>query len=115
MRFGDVLKTKDKEGKEKHVPTIELKECAECEKDIIVIEVGKEVAHPNTVEHHIKWIQLYGLKKDNNQVIHLGSFDLGPAFARPKISTYIKTADFKTLLALEYCNLHGVWENSVDV
>ena len=115
MRFGDILKTKEKEGKEKHIPVIELKKCTECGDDIIVLEVGKEVAHPNTIEHHIKWIQLYGVKKDNNQVIHLGSFDLGPTFARPKVTTHIKTAEFKTLLALEYCNIHGVWENSIDI
>lgn len=114
MRFGDILNTKEKEGKEKHVPVIEIKKGAEGGEDLINITVGKEVPHPNTIEHHIKWIQFYGVKK-TNQVIHLGTFDIGPTYAAPKVTTYVKTSEFKTLIALEYCNIHGVWENSLDI
>jgi superoxide reductase len=25
----------------------------------VTVTLGKEIAHPNTTEHHIRWIQLY--------------------------------------------------------
>jgi len=31
--------------------------------DIVRVVVGHEVPHPNTPEHHISWIELYGVKK----------------------------------------------------
>jgi len=114
MRFGDILKTQEREGKEKHVPVIEVKKCPDCGENQVTVIVGKEIAHPNTVEHHIKWIQLYGVKRDG-QVIHLGTYDLGPVYATPEVTAHVKTADFKTLYALEYCNIHGVWENSLEL
>ena len=114
MRFGEVLKTKVSEGKEKHIPVIELQKCAECGEDVVVTTVGKETPHPNTIEHHIKWIQLYGLKKDN-QLLHLGTFGLGPAYTAPEVTAHLKTAELKTIFALAYCNIHGVWENSLEI
>jgi superoxide reductase len=114
MRFGEILKTQETEGKEKHVPVVEIKKGAEGSEDTVMIMVGKEVPHPNTVEHHIKWIQLHGVKQ-NGQVIHLGTFDLGPVYVSPKVITHVKLDEFKTLFALEYCNIHGLWENSIEV
>lgn len=114
MRFGEILKTREAEGKEKHVPEIEIKKCPECEEDTVTVTVGKEVPHPNTVEHHIEWIQLYGLKR-SGQVVHLAMFDLGPTYTSPKVITHIKVEEFKTLYALEYCNIHGLWENSLEL
>ena len=46
--------------KEKHVPVIDCGDrVKEGENLQVTITVGKEVAHPNTTEHHIRWIQLY--------------------------------------------------------
>ena len=114
MKFGDLLKGADKEGKEKHVPFIEVKDSDECGDTRVDIIVGKEVAHPNTVEHHIAWIQLYGVK-DGGQVVHLLSADLGPVVANPCAHVCINREGLKSLVALEYCNMHGVWENSIDL
>lgn len=36
--------------------------------DVVRVVVGKAVPHPNTVEHHIEWIELYGVKKDGQVV-----------------------------------------------
>ena len=45
---------------EKHVPVIE---CPDQVKNgelfHIKTSIGKEIAHPNTTEHHIRWISLY--------------------------------------------------------
>ncbi|MFC1859981.1 desulfoferrodoxin family protein [Chloroflexota bacterium] len=72
MQFKDILKTAESEGKEKYVPVIEIgKGRGEGGADIIHVVVGKETSHPNTVEHHIDWIELFGVKRDG-QVINLG-------------------------------------------
>ena len=63
MKFGEILKSKEAEGKEKHVPIIEIDKEARKGVEIVRVIVGKEVPHPNTVEHHIDWIELYGVKK----------------------------------------------------
>ena len=65
MRFHDILKGMESEGKEKHVPVIEIgKGKGEGGADIVHVVVGKETPHPNTVEHHIDWIELFGVKQD---------------------------------------------------
>ncbi|GAG54678.1 unnamed protein product, partial [marine sediment metagenome] len=43
---------------EKHVPAIDIKGV----KDgvaVVKVTVGKEIAHPNTTNHHIKWMDLF--------------------------------------------------------
>lgn len=114
MKFGDLVKGAVSEGKEKHVPVIEVKKCASCPETEVTIIVGKEVKHPNTAEHHIAWIQLYGVK-ENGQLVHLFHGDIAPVVAEPCAHICIKTEGLKKLIALEYCNLHGVWENCVEL
>jgi len=114
MKFGEILKGADKEGKEKHVPIIELDKCDSEVPNVVRVIVGKEVPHPNTVEHHIAWIELYGIKKEG-QVIFLGRAEFAPSFTKPNARFYVNVADFKEFIALEYCNIHGVWENTLAV
>jgi superoxide reductase len=45
------------------------------------VVVGKEVPHPNTVDHHIAWIELYGVKK-NGQVMNLGRVDFALTYTK---------------------------------
>ena len=114
MSFADILKGADKEGKEKHVPVIEIDKCSSDEPNIVRVIVGKEVPHPNTVEHHIAWIELYGVKKEG-QVICLGKVDLAPVYSKPNVRFYVPVKEFKSFYALEYCNIHGVWESMLEV
>ena len=82
---------------------------------MVRVIVGKELPHPNTIEHHIVWIELYGVKKDG-QAVNLGKVDLVPVYTDPNIGFRINGInDFKTFYALEYCNVHGVWQNSIEV
>ena len=113
MKLGDLIKGGAQEGKEKHVPTIELVECKECGGRGVKVTVGKEVAHPNTVEHHIKWIALFGVK--GGLAVHVATFDLGPTFGHPKVAAHMETKDFAELIAVAYCNIHGLWENSLSL
>ncbi len=115
MRFGDILKSPEAEGKEKHVPVIELgKGKGEGEADIIHVIVGKEVPHPSTAEHHIAWIEVFGVKK-SGQVIDLGRSSFAPGYTNPNIRFQVPVAEFKSFCALAYCNIHGVWQNCLDI
>jgi len=113
MRIGDLFKTEAQEGKEKHVPVIELVACPDCGEKIVKVTVGKEVPHPNTIEHHIKWIALYGVK--GKIAVHVGTFDLGPTYGVPIVTAHVNLGEFSELIAVEYCNIHGLWESSLTI
>jgi len=83
MKFAEILKSPEAEGREKHVPVIEIgKGKGEGGADIVHVVVGKETPHPNTVEHHIAWIELFGVKRDG-QVINLGRAAFAPPTPTP--------------------------------
>lgn len=121
-RVGDLHQTADWK-KEKHVPVIK---CAdEVPKDEIFrvdISLGAEVAHPNTTEHHIRWIQLYFKPETGNFSYQVGNFeftahgestrgpDTGPVYTHHSVSTEMKTDQPGELVATSYCNIHGLWE-----
>ena len=113
MKLGELIKGGSQEGKEKHVPVIELINCNECGPNAVKITVGKETAHPNTLEHHIKWIALFGVK--NGVAVHITTFDLGPTFGVPTVVTHVNMEGLSELIAVEYCNLHGLWESSLTL
>ncbi len=115
MKFQELVKGIDEQAestlKEKHVPVIEIeKEKGVSGMDIVRVYVGKETPHPNKVEHHIAWIALFGVKKDNDQVINLGRSSFAPIHTNHNAAFEIRTDDFKTLCATEYCNIHGHWK-----
>jgi len=115
MKFEDILKDKDSEGKEKHVPVIEIgRGRGEESAEIVHVVVGKEVPHPNTTEHHIAWIEVYGVKKDG-QVVNLGRSAFAPGFTNPNVRFQVPLSEFKAFCALSYCNIHGLWENCIEV
>lgn len=114
-RFGEIITSPESEGKEKHVPIIDAPEQVGADEPFqVTVSVGKEVPHPNTVEHHIKWIQLYTQVEGRNP-IHVATFDLGPTIAEPKVTLTMKLEKPATLYAVAYCNIHGVWDYSIDV
>jgi superoxide reductase len=115
MEIGDLMKGRVSEGKEKHVPEIEISKSHGSDvDDTVSVIIGKEVTHPNTVEHHIVWLELFGVKHDG-QVVDLGRAEFGPTFAAPLARFRVNVADFKALFALSYCNIHGLWKNIVEL
>jgi superoxide reductase len=110
MQFADILKSPSEEGKEKHVPTIEVDKGT----NTVSVIVGKEVPHPNTIEHYIVWAELYGVKQEG-QVISLGRVTFAPSYTSPNAVFTVPVDQFKSLCALEYCNIHGLWQNCVEV
>jgi superoxide reductase len=115
MDFPAIIKTGKDEGKEIHVPTITIDKGHKERRDIVRVVVGHEALHPNTPEHHIEWIELYGVKKDNDQVINLGRAAWAPVYSNPNVRFQINQIEhFKTFHALAYCNIHGLWGNSLE-
>ena len=113
---------------EKHVPAIECPgKVAAGEAFEIKLSVGKAIAHPNTTEHHISWITLYYQPDGSKFVYQVGHYEFsahgqstsgpneGPVYTAPHIITTLKVDKPGTLLALAYCNIHGLWESSVEI
>lgn len=102
---------------EKHVPIIKApKKVKSREEFEVIINVGENVPHPNTIEHHIKWIQVFAeIDGRPYNPVHIATFDFGPTIAEPKVKFRMKLSKPANLIALEYCNLHGLWENSVKI
>jgi superoxide reductase len=110
MGFAQFIKAPATEGKEKHIPDLSL---SESEIGTVVnVQVGKEILHPTTKEHHIEWVQLFGEAQDG-KFVQIAALNFGKGTSLPSGSVVIKKEDYKSLVAVSYCNLHGVWENSL--
>ena len=127
MKFANVMKTDDWK-KEKHVPVIDCQDKVKQGETLAVeISVGKEIAHPNTTEHHIRWIKLYFMPVDGKFVYELANFSFdahgesvdgankGPSYTEPFGKALVKLQSSGTLLATAYCNIHGIWESSKQI
>ena len=114
--------------KEKHVPVIECPESVAADELFDVkVTLGKEVAHPNTTEHHIRWIALYFLPEGAKFTFQVARFELtahgestdganeGPVYTNHQATASMKVAKGGTLLAMAYCNIHGLWESSLTL
>ena len=114
MRFGKLLQ-KDAPGWEKHLPAVKIEKCAQCSCPIVKVTVGKETPHPNKLEHHIKYVNLYAKEEGDRPAVTVGKADFGPTFAEPKVTFNVMLQKTSELIAVEYCNIHGLWDNSVKV
>jgi superoxide reductase len=114
--------------KEKHVPVIELPDgIKKGEFFSIEVSIGKEVAHPNKTEHHIRWIDIYFKPDDAKFPYQIGKAEFtahgesveGPdtssVYTHHRISLSFKTEKSGTILASSYCNIHGLWQNSKKI
>ncbi|HUX14158.1 MAG TPA: class II SORL domain-containing protein [Spirochaetia bacterium] len=126
-KIGDYTQTADFKS-EKHAPVIECPNAIKAgEKVTISASVGKEIAHPNTTEHHISWIQLYFQPEGdkftqqlsvNEFVAHGASAkgaNQGIAFTEPAVSATVTLKQSGTIHALSYCNIHGLWESTKEI
>lgn len=113
---------------EKHVPAIEVKGAYQKGEAVaFTASVGKEIPHPNTTEHHIAWISVYFLPKGEKftyQVARVefnthGGSTLGlntsTIYTEPRYSGSFKTEKSGTIIAVAYCNIHGLWESSQEI
>jgi superoxide reductase len=114
--------------KEKHAPVIEAPEKIKKGEAVIVkASVGKEIAHPNTTAHHIRWIEVYFLASGEKFPLQIGRCEFvshgesgqGPdtstVYTAPEVSLKFKTDKSGTILASSYCNIHGLWQGSREI
>ena len=114
MVFSEIIKTEKDKGKEKHVPRITVDKGHIGRQDMVRVSVGRDLEHPSWVEHYIVWIELYGVKKDNDQVVNLGRAACAPVYSNPNVRFHVnQIKDFKSFHALVYCNVHGLWANTL--
>jgi superoxide reductase len=116
MKLGDVIIAPEHEGKEKHVPHIEAPaRVKKGERFQVTVHVGKETPHPNKLEHHIEWVQLFAKEDGDRPVIHVASAQFGPTYGEPITTFTVMLQKTSELIATEQCNIHGLWDNSVRV
>lgn len=114
--------------KEKHVPVIDAPEKIKKGENVAIsVTVGKEIAHPNTTEHHIAWIDVYFHTEGDKFPSNLGRFEFwahgastdGPntstVYTHPSVTLTFKTEKPGTIFALSHCNVHGLWTNSHEL
>lgn len=113
---------------EKHVPVIEVSDKVKKGELIsITVSVGKEIPHPNTTSHHIRWIGVYFLALGEKFPYQIGKAEFsahgesvqGPdtstVFTHPEIVLKFKTDKPGLILASSYCNIHGLWQSSREI
>ncbi|MFH1239492.1 MAG: class II SORL domain-containing protein [bacterium] len=113
---------------EKHVPVIEAPEAVKKGEFFkVTVTVGKEIPHPNTTEHHIRWISVYYLPKNEKFPYEIGRFEFNvhgestqgmntsTVYTHPEVTLSFKTDKPGTLRALSYCNIHGLWQNASEL
>ncbi|OGX25400.1 MAG: hypothetical protein A3J51_04225 [Omnitrophica WOR_2 bacterium RIFCSPHIGHO2_02_FULL_45_21] len=114
--------------KEKHVPVIEVpSQVKKGEFISLTVSVGKEIPHPNTTSHHIRWIEVFFLPAGEKFPYELGRFEFnshgesaqGPdtstVFTHPEAVLKFKTDKSGVIFASSSCNIHGLWQNSKEI
>ena len=126
MKICDYVQSGDWKG-EKHVPSIAAPETVKAgEAFNVELCVGKEISHPNTANHYIKWIKLFFVQDGGKFAIELATLNFdahaesmtetpGPALTNPCSTVSVTLAAGGTLIAQSYCNLHGLWESAAKV
>ena len=125
--FKDLFQSADWKA-EKHVPVIDAPDVVpKGEFFHVKVTLGKEVAHPNKTEHHIRWIDVYFHPEGAKFPFQIGKADFtshGESPEGPDSSTvythHEATLSFKTdrpgtIYASSFCNIHGVWYNSKKI
>jgi len=125
--FGERIQQADWK-KEKHVPAIEApSEVKAGELFQVKVSLGKEIAHPNTTEHHISYITLYFHPEGGKFTHQVGHFEFsahgesaagpnqGPVYTNHEVAVSLKVGQAGTLHAVALCNIHGLWESSQEI
>jgi superoxide reductase len=100
---------KKSELEQKHAPVIEAPATVKAGEPFAVTVTVGEVLHPMTVAHAIQWIELFAGNEPAGRV------DFRPGFNLPKATFHLTLDKPVTLVAREYCNLHGLWESRREV
>ena len=114
--------------KEKHVPVIEIEDTPKKNEPIhVIVSVGREKKHPNTTAHHISWIRLLfypdgekfpidiGLVEFNSHGASTSGSDTSTVYTEPTATFVFRTEKPGKLIAISYCNIHGLWSGEKEL
>ncbi len=123
-QMGEFFQTADWKT-EKHVPVIECPGKVQSgELFSLKATIGKEIAHPNTTEHHIRWITIYFHPEGDKFPCEVGHFEFsshgesvegpnkGAVYTHHEVTAVLKISKPGTIYALSLCNIHGLWQSS---
>ena len=126
-RIGDLFQTADSKT-EKHVPVIDCPTTVSPGKAFEVkLSIGKEIPHPNSVRHHIRWMKLFFQPDGEKTAYEVAGFEFGShgetapdldkelIYNEPRATVRLTIDRPGALLAISYCNIHGLWENAAEV
>jgi superoxide reductase len=126
-QFGELFQAADWKI-EKHVPVIDCPEQVKADEFFPVkVTLGKEVAHPNTTEHHIRWISIYFQAEGEKFPYQIGHFEFsahgesaeGPnkstIYTHHEVSLSMKTSKPGVIYASALCNIHGLWQSQREI
>lgn len=91
----------------KHTPFIDA--TREGDTVTVTVIVGHYVAHPNTADHFIDYLELLV------NHVPIARFDPSAVAVDPRITTVLHLDPETELMAIASCNLHGVWAAEVVV
>jgi superoxide reductase len=113
---------------EKHVPVIDCEDSVKKGEFFKVkVTIGKEVAHPNTTAHHIRWIKLFFKEDGGKFTYEIASMefnahgasadgaDSSGIYTHHEAVVSMKAVKPGTLYAMSYCNIHGLWESMREI
>ena len=113
---------------EKHVPVIDgPDEVGADEMFEVEVTIGKEIAHPNTTEHYIAWINLYFIPYGDKYAHEVGHYEFsghgasvegpntGPVYTHHGVKIMLKVSKSGVLQAASLSNIHGLWEYSKEI
>jgi superoxide reductase len=118
--LGDLILTYDSAAgealgkRESHTPKIEAPATIKADEIFeLKVTVGP---HPNTLEHSIRWIEVYFYEEGRPfNPIMLSRVEFGPALCEPSVMLKAKLQKSGVLHALEYCNVHGLWSGKKGI
>ena len=126
-QFGELFQSADWKT-EKHVPVIECPAQVKAGQVFSVrVTVGKDVAHPNTTEHHIRWISVYFQPDGEKFTYEIGHFEFtahgesaegpnkGSIYTHHEIGLSMKTDKPGVIYAAALCNIHGLWQSQKEI
>jgi len=93
----------------KHTPEISVKESDGDFTRVEIIVGSQGIIHPTSEKHWIDYIKLFA----DDKPVGMVEFEAG--MARGFASFIVKNKELKTLKAEIGCNLHGIWESSIEV
>jgi superoxide reductase len=127
MGLGEQYQTADWKA-EKHVPVIDCPGEVKADEPFkVTVTIGKEIAHPNTTEHHIRWVAVYFLPEGEKFTYEVGRFEFnahgesvdgpnqGSVTTNHEVTASMTIKKPGKIFATSLCNIHGLWESSSDI